>query len=155
MSGAPELAPEQLGKAVEFQKHVKVYNAYAIKAVSKGEPHLSLARTMAKHSFAIATALTAQVIKRYRLAPHTFSPGDILHYTPQMVMDMPDDLFIRLYTESCSIAIEDPSQARVAPRVTMGQLNGQRGTSVPMGLCLVINCSPVQNVVECGGTVWG
>jgi hypothetical protein len=110
MSGAPELAPEQLGKAVEFQKHVKVYNAYAIKAVSKGEPHLSLARTMAKHSFAIATAFTAQVIKRYRLAPHTFSPGDILHYTPQMVMDMPDDLFIRLYTESCSIAIEDPSQ---------------------------------------------
>ena len=110
MSGAPELAPEQLGKAVEFQKHVKVYNAYAIKAVSKGEPHLSLARTMAKHSFAIATAFTAQVIKRYRLAPHTFSPGDILQYTPQMVMDMPDDLFIRLYTESCSIAIEDPSQ---------------------------------------------
>jgi len=36
------------------------------------------------------------------------------------------------------------AQARVAPRVTMGQLNGQRGTSVPMGLCLVINCSPVQ-----------
>ena len=40
MAGAPELAPEQLGKVVEFQKHVKTYNAYAMKAVSKGVAEL-------------------------------------------------------------------------------------------------------------------
>jgi hypothetical protein len=110
MAGAPELPPEHLGKVSEFQKHVRVYNAYAMKAVSKGETHLSLAQTMARHSFAIATAFTSQLMKRYRLAPHTFKQGDTLHYTPRMVLEMSDDLFTRLYTESCSIAIEDPSQ---------------------------------------------
>jgi hypothetical protein len=110
MAGAPELAPDQLGKIAEFQKHVKTYNAYAMKAVSKGETHLSLAQTMAKHAFSMATSFTSQLMKRYRLAPHTFKPGDILEYTPRMVLAMSDDLFTRLYTESCSITIEDPSQ---------------------------------------------
>jgi hypothetical protein len=110
MAGAPELPADQLGKASEFQKHVKVYNAYAMKAVSKGETHLSLAQTMSKYAFALSTAFTSQNLKRYRLAPHTFKQGDSLQITPRMVMEMSDDLFNRLYTESCSITIEDPSQ---------------------------------------------
>jgi hypothetical protein len=110
MSGAPELAPEQLGKIPEFQAHVRNYNAYAMKAVSRHEPHLSLAQTMRKHAFAIATTFTTQVLKRYRVAPHSFRQGDTLHYTAESVMALPDDVFTRLYTESCSISIEDPSQ---------------------------------------------
>lgn len=110
MAGAPELPADQLGKASEFQKHVKVYNAYAMKAVSKGETHLSLAQTLSKYAFALSTAFTSQNLKRYRLAPHTFKQGDSLQITPRMVMEMSDDLFNRLYTESCSITIEDPSQ---------------------------------------------
>ncbi len=110
MSGAPELALDQLGKVLEFQKHVRTYNTYAMKAKSRGEPYLTLAQTMKKHAFAIATAFTAQNIKRLRLAPHTHRQGDVIQYTPEMVSAMPDDLFTRLYTESCSIDIEDPSQ---------------------------------------------
>jgi hypothetical protein len=110
MAGAPELEPEQLGKVAEFQKHVKTYNAYAMKAVGKHETHLSLAQTMSKHAFSLATAFTSQLMKRYRLAPHTFTPGDTLEYTPRMVLAMSDELFTRLYMEMCSIAIEDPSQ---------------------------------------------
>jgi hypothetical protein len=110
MSGAPELTPEQLGKIPEFQTHVRNYNAYALKAVARGEPHLSLAQTMRKHAFAIATTFTTQLLKRYRVAPHSFRPGDSLHYTAESVMSLPDDVFTRLYTESCSISIEDPSQ---------------------------------------------
>lgn len=110
MFGAPELALDQLGKVLEFQKHVRMYNAYAMKAKSRGEPCLTLAQTMKKHAFAIATAFTAQIIKRLRLAPHTHRAGDVIQYTPEMVVAMPDDLFTRLYTESCSIDIEDPSQ---------------------------------------------
>ena len=110
MSGAPELTPEQLGKIPEFQAHVRNYNAYALKAVARGEPHLSLAQTMRKHAFAIATTFTTQLLKRYRVAPHSFRPGDTLHYTAESVMNLPDDVFTRLYTESCSLSIEDPSQ---------------------------------------------
>lgn len=110
MSGAPELALDQIGKVAEFQKHVRNYNAYALKAVSRNEPHLSLAQTMKKHAFAIATTFTTQILKRLRLAPHTYRPGDVTHYTEQSVMAMSDELFTRLYTESCSIDIEDPSQ---------------------------------------------
>jgi hypothetical protein len=110
MSGAPELTPEQLGKIPEFQTHVRNYNAYALKAVARSEPHLSLAQTMRKHAFAIATTFTTQLLKRYRVAPHSFRPGDALQYTAESVMDLPDDVFTRLYTESCSNSIEDPSQ---------------------------------------------
>ena len=110
MSGAPELTPEQLGKIPEFQAHVRNYNAYALKAVARGEPHLSLAQTMRKHAFAIATTFTTQLLKRYRVAPHSFRPGDTLHHTAESVMSLPDDVFTRLYTESCSLSIEDPSQ---------------------------------------------
>jgi hypothetical protein len=110
MSGAPEMALDQIGKVAEFQKHVRNYNAYALKAVSRNEPHLSLAQTMKKHAFAIATTFTTQILKRLRLAPHTYRPGDVTHYTEQSVMAMSDELFTRLYTESCSIDIEDPSQ---------------------------------------------
>jgi hypothetical protein len=110
MSGAPELTPEQLGKIPEFQAHVRNYNAYALKAVARSEPHLSLAQTMRKHAFAIATTFTTQLLKRYRVAPHSFRPGDTLHHTAESVMSLPDDVFTRLYTESCSLSIEDPSQ---------------------------------------------
>lgn len=110
MSGAPELAPEQLGKIPEFQLHVKNYNAYALKAVARQEPHLSLAQTMRKHAFAIATTFTSQAIKRYRIAPQSFKQGDTVNYTVDDVLALSDEAFTRLYTECCSSSIEDPSQ---------------------------------------------
>ena len=110
MSGAPELAPEQLGKIPEFNAHVKNYNAYALKAVARQEPHLSLAQTMRKHAFAIATTFTSQAIKRYRIAPQSFKQGDTVNYTVEDVLALTDEAFTRLYTECCSSSIEDPSQ---------------------------------------------
>jgi hypothetical protein len=110
MSGAPELAPEQLGKIPEFNAHVKNYNAYALKAVARQEPHLSLAQTMRKHAFAIATTFTSQAIKRYRIAPQSFQQGDTVNYTVDDVLALTDEAFTRLYTECCSSSIEDPSQ---------------------------------------------
>jgi len=110
MKGAPEMKEDDLGKIKEFQEHVKSFNQYALRAVGRHEPHVSLAQTMRKHSFSLASLFTAQAMKRYRLAPHSFRQGDITQYSPDTVLGLSDEEFTRLYTECCSMSIEDPSQ---------------------------------------------
>jgi len=110
MKGTPELLPDDIGRLDKFETHVKAYNAYAMEMTHKGKAHLSLAYTMIKYATSLATAFTAQTLKRYRMAPHTHRDGDLVYFTPQHVLALSDDDFTRLYTETCSVSVEDPSQ---------------------------------------------
>jgi hypothetical protein len=104
MRGAPELAPEHIGNVTEFNKFLKLHAQYAASARDTGLTWQSVAGLLSRYADDLAIAFTAGAIKR----------GENTIYTTDSVLNLSDDVFEKLYVESCFPSVEFPSQVSEA-----------------------------------------
>jgi hypothetical protein len=100
MRGAPDLAPEDIGNVQKFNDFLKQHSQYAATARDQGQTWSTVAGLLSRYAEDLAIAFTACAMKR----------GDNTQYTTEQVLNLSDDMFEKLYVESCFPSVEYPSQ---------------------------------------------
>jgi hypothetical protein len=100
MRGAPELEPDDIGNVQKFNDFLKRHAQYAAQAREQGCTWSSVAGLLSRYADDLATAFSAVALKR----------GDQRMFDSNMVLNLTDDVFEKLYVEACCPSVEYPSQ---------------------------------------------
>ena len=100
MRGAPDLAPEDIGNVHKFNEFLKQYSQYAATARDQGSTWSTVAGLLSRYAEDLAIAFTACAMKR----------GERVVYTTDVVLQLSDAQFEKLYVEACFPSVEFPSQ---------------------------------------------
>jgi hypothetical protein len=111
MRGAPELAPEDIGNVHKFNQFLKAHASYAASARDQGQTWSSVAGLLARYAEDLAIAFSACALKR----------GEQRMYDTTAVLALSDDVFEKLYVESCCPSVEYASQVIAALEQTAFQ----------------------------------
>jgi hypothetical protein len=109
MRGAPDLAPEDIGNVHKFNEFLKQYSQYAATARDQGQTWSTVAGLLSRYAEDLAIAFTACAMKR----------GERAAYTTDVVLQLSDAQFEKLYVEACFPSVEFPSQVLEALETTL------------------------------------
>jgi hypothetical protein len=108
MRGAPDLAPEDIGNVHKFNEFLKQHSQYAATARDQGSTWSTVAGLLSRYAEDLAIAFTACAMKR----------GERVAYTTDIVLQLSDAQFEKLYVEACFPSVEFPSQVLEALETT-------------------------------------
>ncbi len=100
MRGAPELEPDDIGNVQKFNDFLKRHALYAGQAREQGCTWSSVAGLLSRYAEDLAIAFSAVALKR----------GEQRMYDANMLLNLSDDMFEKLYVEACCPSVEYPSQ---------------------------------------------
>jgi hypothetical protein len=109
MRGAPDLAPEDIGNVHKFNEFLKQYSQYAATARDQNLTWSTVAGLLSRYAEDLAIAFTACAMKR----------GERVAYTTDVVLQLSDAQFEKLYVEACFPSVEFPSQVLEALETTL------------------------------------